>query len=67
MMAADPALVSSAQQLVRDKRLDPSRAVWQAAAAVIEQLAALAMEADSAADGRAAVRSRIPVLDELGV
>lgn len=41
MMAADPALVSSAQQFVRETRLDPSRAVWEAAAEVIVQLAAL--------------------------
>jgi len=41
MMAADPTLVSSAQQLVRDTHLDPSRAVWEAAATVIAQLAAL--------------------------
>ncbi len=41
MMAADPTLVSSAQRLVRETRLDPARAVWQAAAAVIDQLAAL--------------------------
>ncbi len=41
MMAADPTLVTAAQQLVRDMRLDPSRAVWEAAAGVIAQLAAL--------------------------
>ncbi len=41
MMAADPSLVSAAQALVRGNRLDPARAVWQSAATVIEQLAAL--------------------------
>lgn len=41
MMAADPTLVSAAQLLVRESRLTPARAVWQAAADVIDQLAAL--------------------------
>ncbi|PVU83453.1 phosphoenolpyruvate--protein phosphotransferase [Cellulomonas sp. WB94] len=41
MMAADPTLVAAAQQLVRETRLVPARAVWQAAAGVIAQLAAL--------------------------
>ena len=41
MMAADPTLVSAAQLLVRESRLTPARAVWQAAADVINQLAAL--------------------------
>lgn len=41
MMAADPSLVSAAQALVHGNRLDPARAVWQSAATVIEQLAAL--------------------------
>jgi phosphotransferase system enzyme I (PtsI) len=41
MMASDPTLVSTAQELVRMTGLDPARAVWQAAAGVIDQLAAL--------------------------
>ena len=41
MMAADPTLVSAAQLLIRESRLTPARAVWQAAADVIDQLAAL--------------------------
>jgi phosphotransferase system enzyme I (PtsI) len=41
MMAADPSLVAAAQRLVVEQRLDPARAVWQAAAVVIEQLSAL--------------------------
>lgn len=41
MMAADPALVHSAQNLVRETRLDPARAVWECAATVIDQLSAL--------------------------
>jgi phosphotransferase system enzyme I (PtsI) len=41
MMAADPTLVAAAQRLVRETRLEPARAVWQAAAEVIAQLAAL--------------------------
>ena len=41
MMAADPTLVRAAQQLVRTDRVDPARAVWQAASTVIDQLASL--------------------------
>jgi len=41
MMAADPTLICTAQQLVREVRLDPARAVWQSAAQVIDQLAGL--------------------------
>ncbi|WP_298460582.1 phosphoenolpyruvate--protein phosphotransferase [uncultured Cellulomonas sp.] len=41
MMAADPTLVSTAQDLVRSGDLTPARAVWEAAGQVIDQLAAL--------------------------
>jgi len=41
MMAADPTLVKAAQKLVRTNRMDPARAVWQAASTVIDQLASL--------------------------
>jgi phosphotransferase system enzyme I (PtsI) len=41
LMASDPTLVSTAQTLVREGGLDPARAVWQAAAGVIDQLASL--------------------------
>ncbi|RYV52370.1 phosphoenolpyruvate--protein phosphotransferase [Pengzhenrongella frigida] len=41
MMAADPTLVKAAQRLVRTDRIDPARAVWQAASVVIDQLKSL--------------------------
>jgi len=40
-MAADPALASDAARRVREHRRTPERAVWEAAAVVIDQLAGL--------------------------
>ena len=59
MMAADPTLVAAAQQLVRQDRLDPARAVWQAATTVIDQLSALGGYMAERTSDVADVRSRI--------
>jgi phosphotransferase system enzyme I (PtsI) len=59
MMAADPTLVSGAQRLVRETRLDPARAAWEAAARVIDQLVALGGYMAERAGDVADVRNRI--------
>ena len=59
MMAADPALVEAAQRLVREGRLDPARAVWQAAHEVIGKLTALGGYMAERAGDVADVRNRI--------
>lgn len=41
LMAADPTLVSNAQERVRESGLDPACAVWQATGTVVDQLTAL--------------------------
>jgi phosphotransferase system enzyme I (PtsI) len=59
MMAADPTLVSAAQRLVRQDRIDPARALWQAATTVIDQLASLGGYLAARTGDVADVRSRI--------
>lgn len=41
MMASDPSLAKAAAKLVQDKGLTPERAIWEAAQAVSDQLAAM--------------------------
>jgi phosphoenolpyruvate-protein phosphotransferase (PTS system enzyme I) len=58
-MALDPALVATAQALVRDTRTTPERAVWVAADRLITQLAALGGAMAERARDVADVRDRL--------
>lgn len=59
LMAADQTLVTTASGLVRTQRLEPARAVWDAAATVIDQLRAIGGYLGERARDVADVRDRL--------